>query len=244
MPRKPKNPGEGKNTTERKVQSQADKPFALPPGAKPAPEVDDDPWGEDKLTHKQRLFVAYYVGEAAGNASKAARLAGYRDDNADSLKATAWETLTKPYVQRAIARKMAERFGSLDDVRFGVAEIANANAADFMSADDQGRLKLDLDKMAAAGALGLIKGVDEEIFEVEGTPGRVVKRKFKFHDRLKALEILARMNGQLIDRTRHEGEVKFNPITLEGDREAAPDADPPDSPPRAGSEEGGEGAGA
>jgi hypothetical protein len=51
----------------------------LPP---PKPEDEGDaPWDEDWLTLKQRLFVKAFVGPAAGNATKAAEMAGYSDSN-------------------------------------------------------------------------------------------------------------------------------------------------------------------
>lgn len=215
--------------TRKRVQDTEDKPFTLP-AAPVHPETDEDAWGEDRLTLKQRLFVRYYVGEAHGNATQAARLAGYKDDNVDSLRHTARETLISPHVQRAVARAFAARFGSAEDVRAGIAEIANGNAADFMKLGEDGKIYFDMDAAADAGALGQIKALDEDVIEVEGSAGKVLKRKVKLYDRLRALELLAKLNGQLIERHRHEGEVKFNPITLDGDKGDG-DIDPPALPP-------------
>lgn len=217
---KRKGKSKGKRTTAKRVEAEDKRPIELPKiDAKP--EIDEDVWGDDSLTHKQRLFVKFYVGEASGNASKAARLAGYRDDNSDSLKQTAHETLTKPYVQRAIAREMAKRFGSAEDVRNGIAEIANANAADYLKPGADGKLHFDLERMAEAGALGLIHRIEDDVLPVAGGDAVIIKRKLKLYDRLRALELLAKLNGQLIDRHEHRGVVKFNPITLDGDKEIA-----------------------
>lgn len=187
-------------TTTRKVQATENLP---PPATLPAvpivPEVDDDAWGEDQLTHKQRLFVAAYVGPAAGNGTKAAQLAGYRDDNRDSLKATACETLTKPYVQRAIARLVASKLGSADWTRAGIVEIANANLSDFATVDAAGEVVIDMAKAFEAGATGLVREIKEEVIKSVGSVA-VIKRSFKLHDRLRALEILAKMNGQLNEK--------------------------------------------
>lgn len=55
----------------------------------------------DKLTEKQRRFVEAYMGEAAGNATEAARLAGYKGSDT-TLCAVGSENLRKPLVARAI----------------------------------------------------------------------------------------------------------------------------------------------
>jgi hypothetical protein len=55
-----------------------------------------------QLTPKQAAFVAAYVGPARGNATEAARLAGYRG-NAKTLGAVGDENLDKPGIKEAIA---------------------------------------------------------------------------------------------------------------------------------------------
>jgi phage terminase small subunit len=55
----------------------------------------------DDLTYKQRLFVEFYLGEASGNATEAARLAGYRG-NKNTLGSIGVENLRKPAVKRAL----------------------------------------------------------------------------------------------------------------------------------------------
>ena len=55
-----------------------------------------------RMTHKQSLFVVYYLGDADGNATEAARLAGYKG-NDHQLQTTGSETLSSPVVQAAIA---------------------------------------------------------------------------------------------------------------------------------------------
>lgn len=65
------------------------------------------------LTEKQRRFVDYYI--ETGNASEAARRAGYKLENAD---ATGRENLRKPTVKAAIA----ERLKVLEDARIAKAD--------------------------------------------------------------------------------------------------------------------------
>lgn len=62
--------------------------------------------GKRKLTEKQRRFVEAYMGEAAGNATEAARLAGYKG-NANQLGSIGTENLQKPAIAEAIAERAA-----------------------------------------------------------------------------------------------------------------------------------------
>ena len=54
------------------------------------------------LTPKERRFVEAYMGDADGNGTRAAQLAGYRG-NSGTLGAIAYETLKRPHVREAIA---------------------------------------------------------------------------------------------------------------------------------------------
>lgn len=188
-----------KRISAKHVQATENEPIRKLPNAKPNPEVDEDSWGEDRLTIRQRKFIAFYLGESGGNATKAASLAGYRDDNYDSLRVTAHVVLTNANVQRVLHRELSKGFGSPDDVRASIAAIANGSAADYLEPGPDGKLATSLDRMAANGALTLINQIQEELIEVGGQAS-VIKRKLKLYDRLKALELLARMNGQLIER--------------------------------------------
>lgn len=61
----------------------------------------------DGLTEKQRRFVEAYCGLALGNATEAARLAGYKGSDG-TLGVTAHETLKNPKVRRAIEEASAQ----------------------------------------------------------------------------------------------------------------------------------------
>lgn len=60
-----------------------------------------------KLTEKQRRFVEAYMGRAQGNATEAARLAGYKGSD-KTLRVVGSENLTKPYVFAAIQDRVKE----------------------------------------------------------------------------------------------------------------------------------------
>jgi hypothetical protein len=60
-----------------------------------------------KLTEKQRRFAEAFMGPAAGNATEAARLAGYAGSSAVLAQVGA-ENLRKPEISAAIAAKRRE----------------------------------------------------------------------------------------------------------------------------------------
>lgn len=61
---------------------------------------------EEKLTPKEQLFVAHYLGEARGNGTKAMRLAGYKGDD-NTLAVGASQNLRKPKIAAAIDQGLA-----------------------------------------------------------------------------------------------------------------------------------------
>ena len=66
----------------------------------------------DKLTLKQRKFVKEYI--RTGNGSQAVKLAGYNVKSDLSANATASDNLSKPIIQRSIA-KVLDQAGLTDD---------------------------------------------------------------------------------------------------------------------------------
>lgn len=88
------------------------------------------------FTHKERLFVAAYVGPARMNASEAARLAGYSENICGQ---TGWRMLAKPHIQRAIEDAMAKRLEDYDDLaKRVIAEHSKIAFADIRQVMDWG----------------------------------------------------------------------------------------------------------
>lgn len=81
-----------------------------------------------KLTPKQKAFADYYI--ETGNASEAARKAGYRESSARQIGT---ENLSKPSVSAYIAARMAE----IDSKRIASAE----EVIEFYSAVMRGEVK-------------------------------------------------------------------------------------------------------
>ena len=57
------------------------------------------------LTEKQRRFVEAFMGSAKGNATQAARLAGYNGGD-ETLRNVGSRNLTKPHIQEAIGARV------------------------------------------------------------------------------------------------------------------------------------------
>ena len=100
---------------------------------------------ESKLTPKQRLFVQYYCG----NATDAARLAGYKG-NDNTLSIVGFENLRKPNVQAAIQarQEMEER-----------PEVANRKDRQKFWSEVMSSAEVDMkDRLKASELLGKSEG--------------------------------------------------------------------------------------
>jgi phage terminase small subunit len=114
---------------------------------------------EEQLTQKQRLFVEAYIGDAAGNAREAARMAGYSgDDNA--LSQRAFELVRNPKIAELIGVRVQEAVMCANEVLSELSAIAKADWQDFLEIrrDKQGdvidaTLKLS-DKIKSLELLG------------------------------------------------------------------------------------------
>lgn len=93
-----------------------------------------------KLTTKQTKFIAAYLGPANGNATEAARQAGYAGTD-DTLRSVGAENLTKPVIAEAIEASRAEirnegiavqqaRIDAADDRWERMKQLIEARAAD------------------------------------------------------------------------------------------------------------------
>lgn len=128
------------------------------------------------LTEKQRKFVEAYMGKANGNATEAARIAGYSGSES-VLAVTGFENLRKPNIAAAIeerqsndpliaSREDRQRFWTqvmLDDAqdmkdRLKASEILGKSQADFVERRE----------ISGAGGGPLeIKGIDFTPFDEE-----------------------------------------------------------------------------
>lgn len=196
--RKPGGKHDKGRVTAGRVQANQDRP-AEPPGVPDREERDDDPIEPDGLKPRHRLFVQAFVGPAGGNATRAARMAGYNDSHNGSLRVTAHRVLTNANVQAAIALHYAKLRDTPEWARASLVDLASSSMANFVTVDEKGEARMDFRKAADAAALGQIKEYREEGLVAGGETVAVVKRTIKIHDRRSALETLLKMHGLLTD---------------------------------------------
>lgn len=139
-----------------------------------------------RLTERQKRFVDAYV--ETGNASEAARRAGYRGKNADVIGP---ENLVKPGIKAAIEARLK----TLEEKR-----VADAREV--------------LIHLTAA----LRGEVQEEVVVCEGlgdgvSQARTIKKQISAHDRLKAAELLMKRYGlTLSDIEQEEKKARIDAI--------------------------------
>jgi hypothetical protein len=144
------------------------------------------------LTYRQRLFVAAYLGAAGGNATEAARMAGYR-----CPKQQGHRLLTNVDIMAAVDARLESAGLGADEVLARLSDIASADIGDlagfFVEAD--GVARFDLKAAHAAGLSHIIKSVRV------GPAGVAVE----LHDSLAALIVLAKHWGLLGPRRGASG---------------------------------------
>lgn len=144
-----------------------------------------------KLTKKQQLFVQEYLIDL--NATQAAIRAGY---SVESAKEIGCENLTKPNIQQAIAKAMAERSKrtgvNQDRIVLELARMAFVNMTDIV--DDKGKIK----DTATDDDLSCIEGIKYKHSDSES--GYSVEREVKIGSKLKALELLGKHLGMWNDK--------------------------------------------
>lgn len=107
-----------------------------------------------RLTYKQRLFVLYYLGESQGNASDAARRAGYP---AAGARVTGARLLTNANIRAAIDAKLAEAAIPADEVLARLSDHATTSLGDFLKIDKRGTVRLDFRQAKRRGRLPCVK---------------------------------------------------------------------------------------
>lgn len=136
------------------------------------------------LTGRQKLFVENYL--ISMNGAEAVRAAGYQTKNP---RCTASELLSKPHIQEAIDKGIAERVARLhitqDFVLLKLAEIAQSNIGDYLVFDQRGVKLRDMSEIPPE-KIALIKEITE---------GEEKNVKLVLHDKISALDKLARHLG-------------------------------------------------
>lgn len=139
-----------------------------------------------RLTEKQKRFVDYYV--ETGNATEAAKRAGYKEKNA---YATGAENLRKPQIKDAIDARLKE----LASARIATAE----EVLQYLTSAMRGEIQ-------------------EEVIVTEGTgdgcsEAKIMTKQLSAKDQIKAAELLGKRYGLQTDKMQ----IELTPIVIRGD---------------------------
>ncbi len=145
----------------------------------------------------QKRFVEEYMVDR--NGTRAAVRAGY---SANSARTQASQLLKRPAIMAALGQAMAlqakEEEISSDPVVRELARVAFADIRDVVEWDDQGMVVKSSDRLAPEAGRAVA-----EISKRPTREGMVVK--VKMHDKLAALNALARHLGMFADKQEHTG---------------------------------------
>lgn len=149
----------------------------------------------ENLTMKQKLFVANYISNG-GNASKAARDAGYSQKTAHVI---GLENLEKPIIKAAISKAVDSALKDLDmdKVRWlnEVRGIAFSDIRDVAIFDSSGVGFKDSEKLTDRAARAIEAVESTTTYDKEGRP--TVQRKVKLYSKTKGLDTLGKFMGML-----------------------------------------------
>jgi hypothetical protein len=185
-----------KRITAAMVQKTENLPAPVPNVPVTIEPDDDELELGQMLTLRQRLFVEAYIGPAALNGSKAAQMAGYRSENVYGLSLAAQRLLNNPIVQEAIAAGIARKRMSIDWCQDRLVLLASSSMTNFVTIDEQGRIKIDWLRAQQYAAIGQIAEIQEDAVGI-GEDREVIRTRFKLHSPVKALEALIRLQAAL-----------------------------------------------
>ena len=135
------------------------------------------------LTTRQWLFVEAYLGEAKGNATEAAMLAGYHGVR-NTLRSIGQETLRNPDVASRIKARLNEVGMSTTAILYELENVARAPTGHFMI-QTQG-----------------------EVYDADGKKLRDAQVRLDYGAKIRALELLMRFHRMLDERAPVEVTVK------------------------------------
>lgn len=162
---------------------------------------------EDDLNPKQRLFATEYIVDL--NATKAAKRAGYSEDSAGQI---GHELLKKHEVQKLIQEAMAERSKrteiTADMVLAELGRVAFSNMAHYARWNSHMVDLVDSEELSE-DATRCVSEITQTVTAEGGTV------KFKLHDKVGALEKIARHLGMFNDKLRLQGD-DANPLHVGG----------------------------
>ena len=176
------------------------------------------------FTHKQRLFVLAYLGEANGNATEAARIAGYGQPHSAGPR-----LLANPGIQAAVSRRVEQAAMSADEVLARLSEFASADIGRFIEVQPDDTIKINVAKAKQAGRTRVIKKlkVTRKTFTTSrGDETEEVTTELELHSPLVALDKLAQHHGLYRELKANEDDIEERLRDAERKAGEAPDPVP------------------
>lgn len=133
-----------------------------------------------ELNFKQRLFVEAYLGEAKGNATEAARIAGYAWPEKQG-----YQQLEKTRIKAAVERRLNSAALSTSEILARLSDHATATLEDFIEIDDQGHWSIAIVKAKKRGRLHTARKIKSGEFGPE----------IEIQNPMEALKVLAQFRG-------------------------------------------------
>lgn len=161
------------------------------------------------LTDKEWRFAQAYL--RLWNAAQAAREAGYADS---TVRAASYLLLRKPAIAEIIAEELRQQEMQTEEVLARLSQQARINPSDFFVFEDQPRREKGVVVLGPDGEPVIervMTGINWQVMESHGylikklSYDRTGRPVLEFHDPQRALELLARRHGLLIDRRELSG---------------------------------------
>lgn len=149
------------------------------------------------LTSKQQLFLSEYLIDM--NATQAAIRAGY---SARSAYSCGQRLLKNDEIQAEIAQKLNNSAMKVEEILQKLTEIAQGSMGDYLDVSSMA-FQIDLAKAKELNKLHLIKRVRQKTTTIVREGAEDVEQNqidIELLDQLKALEMLAKYHGLLVDR--------------------------------------------
>lgn len=180
----------------------------------PAGNVSANPHGlpEELIALKEthQRFVLYFLGQAGGNATAAAEMAGLGTSYSTSAR-IAHDLRRRPDVRAAIHALMAQELMGGQEIRWRLMRHATASMEDLLDLRDPDAPKLDLATAERRGRLDCIKKLKiktREHYTKDGDHDYTDTHvEVELHDPQAALDKLARLGGMYQDKLQLSGGV-------------------------------------
>lgn len=139
------------------------------------------------------MFLEYYLGESNGNATDAARRAGYAEPDVQGPR-----LLGNVGIETAINARLDEAALKTNEILARLADQATASIDEFLTIGKDGDYRLDLKKARERGKLHLVKSLKPNKYGIG----------IELHDAQAALVHLGKYRKLFTEKVEHSGSIE------------------------------------